>query len=379
MLLLCKAEDLRVQRLLLLRQCRSFPSQTIQLRNNFVHSPLAHRRNTDRDQHLYNLVTVERNDCEEIGIQTGDRKEESRRDLQQNALHQKRDKNLFSSYAHDPNDMESILTSSATKSLSPHPSTSDESVIPPHTYASLKQASASKTRSFSRVSSGRKGRVRGGKGRGTRNFPKMPDPRDLLHMKAREQEAYAGQYRQPPPPRQQYVDNNGFYEPPNESIFPDGHDMRGGPFGYEYNGPPGFYELHQPPPPPHDANRWNSSGLVSQSQQMYSQDAVDFGYDAQPIPNGFQESFYASHRPSAFDPVTAPHRTSDFDPVSSQPQFSQMDDFGYDAYDNSFYQSEHQGFSSDQFMQPPPMEAPRGFVQAGPNEEDDDLFQAAFG
>ncbi len=279
--------------------------------------------------------------------------------LQRNGLHQRRDQNLFSSYAHDPNDMESILTSSATKSLSPHPSASEKSVIPPHTYASLKQASASKTRSFSRVSSGRKERGR------TRNFPKMPDPRDLLRMKAREQEAYAGQYRQPlPTPRQRYVDNNGFYEPPNESIFPEGHDMRGVPLDPFFNasGPPGFYESY-----PNNTNPWNSGGFVSQSQQMYSQDATDFGY-GQPSPNDF---------------LYAPHPSSAFDPVASQPQFPQMDESGY-AYDQASQRMfsapqimQNQGYLSAQLEQP--MEALQGFVQSGPNEEDDALFQAAFG
>lgn len=279
--------------------------------------------------------------------------------LQRNALHQKKDRSLFSSYAYDPNDMESVLTSSATKSLSPYPSASEESVLPPHTFAPLSnRASASKTRSFG--SSGRKGRARGGKGRRTRNFPSVP-PQELLSMKAREQEAYAGLYRQspppPPPPRQQYADSNDFYEPPsNESIFPNGHDMRG-QFGYEYAGPPGYYEPH-----PNNAHGWTSGGLVSQSQQMYeySQDGPEFGYD-QPNPN------YFLHASSAFDPVT------------SQPRFSQMDEVGY-AYDNNFYQPEmnHQasqrGFPNVQSQQ-----VQQGFQPPGPNQEQDDLFQAAFG
>lgn len=187
--------------------------------------------------------------------------------------------NPFSSLAfskHDPNSAEELLSASAEKVKSPMP---EESIIPGPTLSEMKKSSTT-PRSFKAGAnygtSGRKGRSGGTTGRGRRHRTFQPphlDNRDLLQMKAMEQQAYeqeSGCVYQPPR-RQQFNPNESSFAgnsyrtyEDGSSIFPSGHPFAGGHRGYTETSVYGA-------DPRIEWNEQHDAGMVTQSQYGYSQ------------------------------------------------------------------------------------------------------------
>ena len=120
--------------------------------------------------------------------------------LQQSAFRREKN-NLFSLYSYDPNDIESNLqaTSSRTTEQRRREDSSAESIIPPNALSASSRQTSARAVFFSGRkgafrSGGRKGAGRSGEGRGRRRRtypgPRMPH-QDLLGMKATEQQAKA--------------------------------------------------------------------------------------------------------------------------------------------------------------------------------------------
>jgi len=320
--------------------------------------------------------------------------------FQQSAF-RKNAENPFSDFSYDPNDMESSLSVSAKKSTSPMPHDDSASVLPAHTYSAMKHASATKAtpRSFKASGPyGTSGRKTGNtRGRRTRMFPKMAD-RDLLCMKAMEQEAYEAEstgtmYHAQP--RQQYNSNMisqhdeqlvpeanfpachayaSTYEP-SVSIFPPRHSMSGGHHSFAGN------SLYTEP-----VHTWgNNDGTVIQSQPAFSQfEATSQMNYGQPYSDG--RGFYA-HLSSAFEPLSQQnqgyHKANTWSQADSLENMQQqgpqpmMPACAFGAPPMTYH-----AYPGSDFMSQPQMDDPRTYyeeaVSAEDNEEDA-LFSAAFG
>jgi hypothetical protein len=174
--------------------------------------------------------------------------------LQQSAFRRKKD-NPFSLYSYDPNDIESNLQATSSKSAEQE-NGSSASIIPPHALSSLKLAPGVQRIPRAGFSSARKStfgagvrRSGEGSGRRRRTFPgaRMPD-QELLRMKAMEQQAYADAAP-------------GRFHPTQARRH---NDMRFGPRSEEQFGPEGTF-------PPGLANRGYGGPGV---QERFVQDSI---------------------------------------------------------------------------------------------------------